>query len=142
MLFSRGRRMFSLAAALMILTALAHTLGNLAGGPPDAADAMLEAAMRVRRVALGMGMNPSAWDIQRTLVFTMSITLAALGLMNLVLAASEETHQRLMRRVAWLNFVWVGAFTFLALAYRVPPPLISGLLIEAAVLGSLLETPA
>ncbi len=136
-MWQRGRRFFSVAAILMILTALVHTAGNVAGGPPDPADTAVQAVMQTRKLALGMGMAPSVWDIYRTLIFTMSVTLTALGAVNLLLAADAST--RLLRRVAWLNFLWVGGFTLLNLAYRVPPPLISGVLIEIAVLGSLLE---
>lgn len=132
--------MFTVAAILMILTALAHTAGNLASGPVDPADAAVEAAMQARKIPLGMGMAPSLWDVYRTLVFTMSITLIALGVMNLIVVASADVPGALLRRIAWLNFVWAGAFTLLSLAYRIPPPLISGVAIELAVLGSLMGT--
>ncbi len=121
----------------MILTAVAHIAGNLGGGPPDPADAAVQAAMQARKVAFGVGMNPSYWDIFRTLAFAMGIMQAALGAINLLLAADGST--RLLRRVAWFNFAWVGAFTLLSLAYRIPPPLSFGVLMEIAVLGSLME---
>lgn len=47
-----GRRLFSTADVLMILTALAHTAGNLAPGG-DAAEQVLLVAMRNHRILLG-----------------------------------------------------------------------------------------
>src|SRR6185369_7371921 len=80
-----GRRLFSTAALLMILTAAAHTAGNLASGPEDPAERQVFAAMDGLRFPLGMGMNPSLRDVYWELVFTMSITFAAIGVINLVI---------------------------------------------------------
>jgi hypothetical protein len=49
---------------------------------------LTEAAMESFRLDLGMGMNPSVKDNYKSLTFTMSITLAALGFINLVVAGS------------------------------------------------------
>jgi hypothetical protein len=132
-----GRRLFSTAAILMILTAAAHTAGNLIPGDPDPAEQTVFAAMNAFHEPLGMGMNPSMHDIYSMLVFTMSITFSALGIMNLLLAASSQVPDALLRRASWVNAIWVGAFTLLAWKYRIPPPLISGALIETMVLGAL-----
>jgi hypothetical protein len=135
-----GRRLFSTAAILMILTAAAHTAGNLASGPEDPAERQVFAAMDSLRVPLGMGMNPSVRDIYWDLVFTMSITFAALGVINLVVASSPDSTDRLLRRVGWVNALWVGVFLILCWAYRIPPPLISAVVIEAFVLAALIMT--
>lgn len=132
-----GRRLHTTAAILMLLTALAHTLGSLSAEPSNDAERKLMAAMQGYRIPLGMGMNPSQWDIFRGLSLTMSITLAALAAVNLAIAADADASGRLLRKIGWINAVWVGAFTALYAVLEVPPPLISGLLIEAAVLGSL-----
>jgi hypothetical protein len=42
------------------------------------------------RIPMGLGMNPSMSDINSLLVFTMSITFTALGLINLLLAGTPE----------------------------------------------------
>ena len=70
-------------------------------------------------------MPPSLMDIYWILVFTMSITFAALGVVNLVLAANPNASLRLLRSVSLVNALWVGAFLILAWSYRVPPAFIS-----------------
>ena len=133
-----GRRLFSTAALLMILTSIAHTLGNIASRPETGAEDRVIAEMSRLRLPLGMGMNPSLMDIHWALVFGISVTFAALGAINLVLASGADTPERLLRRASWVNALWVGAFTIVAWAYRVPPPLIFGVLIEAFVLADLI----
>ena len=127
-----------MAAVLMLLTAAAHTMGALSPWPDGPAERQLLAAMRGYVTEMGMGMSPSVLDIYKDLSFTMSITLGALGLMNLVLAASRDATEGLLQRVGVVNAVWVGAFLALNLVYRIPPPLICAVLIEAFVLGALL----
>jgi hypothetical protein len=133
-----GRRLFSAAAVLMILTAVAHTAGNLTSRPETAAEQSVFAAMNGYHVPLGLGMNPSIYDIYWILVMTMSITFVALGWINLLLAASPDISGRVLRRVSWANAVWVGAFLILAWVYRAPPALIPAAIIEVVVIGSLL----
>jgi hypothetical protein len=132
-----GRRLFSTAAILMILTAAAHTAGNLQSRTNGPAEQRLIDTMNGYRIPMGLGMNPSMSDINSLLVFTMSITFTALGLINLLLAGTPETSARLLRRVAWANALWVGAFLILSWIYRIPPPLISAAVIELFVLASL-----
>jgi hypothetical protein len=134
-----GRRMFSTAALLMILTAAAHTAGNLASSPENPEEQKLFAAMSAFHEALGMGMNPSMQDIYWTLVFTMSITFAALGAINLSLAASADVSDGVLRRVSWVNLLWVGVFLVLSWKHQIPPPLISAVVIEFFVVASLLR---
>ena len=54
----------------------------------------LRGAMEEFKLDLGMGMKPSAQNILKSLTFTMGITLAALGLIKLVLAGSAATPGR------------------------------------------------
>lgn len=137
-MWKRGRRLFSTAAVLMVLTSLAHTAGNLAPHAEDPAEKRLFSEMSSFRVPLGMGMSPSVEDIYWDLVFTMSITFAALGVLNLLIAASEDATDRLLRRVALFNAIWVGAFLLLSWRYQIPPALISAAVIEAVTIASLL----
>ena len=134
-----GRRIFSSAAILMLLLAAAHTAGNLAGGPLEPREEKLFADMAALRTPLGMGMSPSMKDIYFYLGWTASITVGALGLINLSLAAISETPDRVLRCVSWVNAVWVGAFLILSWVYRIPPPLISLVVIETVVVASLLK---
>jgi len=135
-----GRRLFSTAAFLMILTSIAHTLGIVASKPETAAEARVIAEMSGLRLPMGMGMIPSLMDVYWAFAFSMSVTFAALGVINLVLAAGAETPARLLRRAGWVNALWVAAFMIVGWAYRVPPPLIFGALIEAFVLAGLIAT--
>ena len=141
-MWKKGRRFFSAAAILMVLTALVHTAGNLASKPETTAELRLFTEMSDFRLPL-MGMNPSMQDILKDLTYIMSVTFAALGLINLLLAASSETSAILLRHISWINLLWVGAFLILNWGYRIPPALISGIVIEAAVIASLLaDRPA
>ncbi len=137
-----GRRLFSTAAVFMILTAVAHTAGNLLTSAPDPAQQTLFTAMSGFHVPLGLGMSPSVEDIYWELVFTMSIAFAAIGLLNLVAAGTRSVPDDLLRRFSWVNVVWVGAFIILSYRYQIPPSLISGGIIELLVLASLLVPSA
>jgi hypothetical protein len=140
-IWQRGRRLFTTAAILMILTAIAHTMGNLFPPPQGPPEQQLFAAMDAYRAPLGLGMTPSMHDIYTTIVFTMSITFAALGVMNLVIAASSESSATLLRRVTWVNALWVGAFLILTWVCQVPPPLICAVIIEAVIVLGLILRP-
>jgi len=138
--FRRGRRLFSLAAVLLIVVAAAHTAGHapmlFAGGPLPG----VLGAMAAEREPLGMGMDPSMLDIHLSLVLTMSVTFVALGLVNLVVAGAADTSATTLRRLAWLDVAWVGALVALYAYYRIPPPLISTALVELVLLASLFVT--
>jgi len=135
-LWRPGRWLFTVAASLMIVTAALHTLGNLSPGPEAGALKVLFTDMGSYHFPLGLGMTPSLLDIYWTLVFTMSITFAALGSLNLLIAASPDVTDDLLRRLTWVNILWVGALLMLSIAYRIPPPLISAVVIEAVLLAS------
>jgi len=137
-MWKRGRRLFTTAAILMVLTAAGHTIGNVAPIPQGPAEQKVFAAMDEYRQPMGFGMVPSMHDIYWTLVFTMSITFAALGLMNLVVAATRETPTGLLRRLTWVNAIWVGAFMLVGWHYRVPPPFISAAILEAVIVLDLI----
>jgi hypothetical protein len=136
-----SRRLLSIAAVLMLLTALLHTIGNLtANGDPGVIN--VENIMRNFRFTFGMGMNPSMFDVFMALVLIMTVTFIALGVLNLALAAAREMPDRLLRRIIWINLLWVAAFTALCWFYRIPPPLISGIVIELPLIAALLvKTP-
>lgn len=131
------RRLLTIASVLMLLTTLAHTVGNLipTSDPPQMA---LENTMRAFRFDAGMAMHPSMLDVHMTLVLTMSITFGALGVLNLILASARDLTDRLLARLLWTNIIWIGAFIGLCAFYRVPPPLISGVLIEIPLVAALL----
>jgi hypothetical protein len=120
-MFRSGRRFFSIAATLMILTAVPHTLGFLSGPPPEWKSVL----------ALNAELRAVFW----TLVFTMSITFAALGAINLLIAAVAD--DRVIRLMNWANFAWVAAFGLLSLHYWVAPPMISAAVIEVFVLAAI-----
>ena len=86
----------------------------------------------------GMGMKPSMLDIHMVLVLVMSITFAALGVLNLLLALAPDLPDRLVGRLVWVNLIWVAVFTGLCAYYQIPPPLISGVVIELPLIAALL----
>jgi hypothetical protein len=137
-----GRRLFTTAALLMLLTAFAHTAGNMSHQALTAEEAQVFSAMAALRLAMGSGMNPSLLDLYWDLIWTMSVTFAALGVINLVAAASADVPDRVLRRIAIVNFLWVGVFLVLGWNYKIPPPLISAAIIEVFVAASLLPSKA
>ena len=125
-MFAPGRRWFTIASITTVLVSIAHTLGNTLGGTPtDAAYVSLDAAMRAYTVPLGMGMNPSVWNIYQSLVFTMSLCLAGMGALGLALAGSADATPRLLARAAVVFAVTSAALTVLFYVDQIPPGLIS-----------------
>jgi hypothetical protein len=107
-MWNRGRRLFSTAGILMLLTAMAHALGNLSYQPSNAAEENLMADMAEFHAPLGLGMSPSVKDIYFCLGWAVSLLMATLGVMNLLLAAIPETPVSVLRRVSIWNAIWVG----------------------------------
>jgi hypothetical protein len=134
-----GRRAFTSAAILMMLMAAGHTAGFLAAGPSNAVEEKLFADMGALLNPLGLGMSPSVKDIYFSLAFTLGVVFAALGAMNLMLAAIPETPIRVLRAAGWINALWVAGFLVLNWVYRVPPPLIFGAIVGIAVAVSLID---
>jgi hypothetical protein len=89
-----GRRLFTCAAILMVLMAVAHTAGFLAEAPSNPVEQKLFADMGALLNPLGLGMSPSVKDIYFGLAFSLGVAVAGLGVMNLVLAAIPETPER------------------------------------------------
>ena len=124
-MFMRGRRLFTIASFATILVSALHTIGNLNTTPADTGQAAVQHLMRGYTIPLGMGMAPSIWDIHRLLVFTMTLTLVALGALGLVLAADRQAPAGLLRRVAVVLTLSSAALAVICFVYQVPPPLIS-----------------
>lgn len=135
-----GRRMFTIACILILMTAVLHTIGNLRPRSMGEAQNKVIDAMQSSRLPMGMGMEPSFYDILRTLTFTMSVTFVALGVTGLMLTASKSISSGVIRNVTWFYLIWNGAFTFLCYYYRVPPPLICGVMIELALIVALISS--
>jgi hypothetical protein len=131
--FSSDRRRLTIASLMMLLGAALHTVGNLAS-PPDAGLIDMRASMQNFHIALGLGMSPSMWDIQRTLVFTMSICVAAIAWLGLAVAANTSSPPSLIATVSRIGLVVSGALTVLCAYYQVPPPLITFAVITACYL--------
>lgn len=126
LMFRAGRRLFSIAAILMIVMAAAHTLG-FAGNA---------AKFRQSLAPVGPEIQGAFW----ALAWGMSIIFSAIGLLNLVVAASDAS-ARLLRALRWTNLVWMVAFTILCLAYTVIPPLILGIVVDVIIVADLILEP-
>ena len=139
-MFRAGRRFFSAASLTLIVVAGLHTLGHFSP-QEDPALKQLMGAMDAFRLPLGMGMTPSVRDIFRSLSLTMTVTFVALGLQNLVVAASRDATARLIRGLTVIDVVAMGALVALYAFYRVPPPLVSLVVVEALFVLSLALPP-
>src|SRR5262245_6548632 len=136
-MFRRGRRLFSIASILLTLTAAAHTLGQFQPAPQTPEFANLKSTMEAYTFDMGMGMRPSVIAILDSLSLTMSITLFLLGLQNLLVAMVDESG-KMIRRFALVNIIGVGALIALYWYYRIPPPLISFVIVEIVFLLAIL----
>jgi hypothetical protein len=133
----RQRRLLIVTAVLMLLCAAAHTAGNMVP-PTDPTEIELFRTMAAVHIPAGLGMTPSMLDVLYTLVLVMTLTFVALGVLNLVLAMAPDMTPRLLRRIILINAIWVAAFIALSAFYRIPPPLISGVVIEIPLLIALI----
>jgi hypothetical protein len=125
-IFPPGRRWFVAASWATVLVSLLHTLGNTLPPPPtDAAYVTLESTMRGYRIPLGLGMVPSMWDISHSLVFTMSICLAAMGVLGILLGTSRDATHLLLRPAAVVLTLASAALTALFFRYQITPALVS-----------------
>jgi hypothetical protein len=136
-MFRRGRRLFSTASILLILTAVLHTIGSNQPPPQTPEYANLESAMRACHIDMGMGMRPSMFGIFQDFSLTMSVTLLLLGSQNLLVAMADESG-KMIRRFAWVNILGFAALTALGWRYRIPPPLISFAVVEIVFLLAVL----
>ena len=134
----RGRGLSGVAGVLLILSAVAHTIGHLPllRGAERSGSIV---AMDADRAPLGLGMAPSMLDAHLALVLTMSVTFGALGVVTLLVALSD-VDSRLHRRIVWVDAICVGILVVVYAYYRIPPPLISTVLIEAALLAALFRS--
>lgn len=138
-IFKPGNRLFATAAILMIVVAMLHTIGHFAPAPvDDTALHAVMAAMRSYQFDLGLGMRPNFMDVFQSLSLTMSISLLFLGLQNLITLAFAGENSKLVQRLTLLNLIGVGALAILNAIYRLPPPLISFVVVEVILLLSLL----
>jgi hypothetical protein len=132
-----ARRLLQISAILMLLSAVLHTVGNLSP-PTDPVLIKLEAAMNGYTFDTGLSMHPSMRDFHMALALGMTITFAALGILNLVLA-SPAIPGTLLRRIVRINAAWVAAFIALCLYYKVAPPLILGIVIEIPLVAAMFK---
>jgi hypothetical protein len=132
-MFRSGRRSFTIAGILMLLLAAAHTLGFFGPHAMTPAETTLFAAMDSLKEDMG-SMKPSIKDVYYCLALAMTVLYVALGTIMLVLSASNEVSDAILRRISWINLLWVTAFTVVGYHYQIPPPFISGIILDVAVL--------
>jgi len=135
-MFRQGRRLFTAASLGLIVVALMHSLGHFSPEPDDLGFKAVRGAMRSYHLGLGLGMQPSLHDVFSSLSLTMSVTLLLLGVLNLLVARSDEGG-RMVRAAAAASVIGVGVLVGIFLYYRIPPPLIALGIVEALFVLSL-----
>ena len=125
-----GRGWFIAATVLLGITGALHTIGQFGPEPPELHTALM--AAREAHLPMGLGMSPSLMDILSDLAFTMSITFFALTAVNLILAFHADATTALRRTAAGVSVAWLLAFDVLCYVYRIPPPLVSGIVVTIA----------
>jgi hypothetical protein len=140
-IFPAGRRWFISASWATVLVSLLHTAGNTLSSPPsDAAYTTLESTMRGYRIPLGLGMVPSMWQINQSLVFTMSICLATMGVLGIVLATSRDTTSRLLRPAAIVLTLASAGLTALFFKYQITPAFVSMVVVTILFVVAIAES--
>jgi hypothetical protein len=140
-LWRRGRRLFSTASVVIIVTATAHTFGFFSR-PGSDEERRLLAGLQGYALPPGLGMSPTLLSIFRNLGATMSITFAAIATLNLILANSDDFQDALMRKLKWVNAAWVGAFLLASAIWPFQPPFICAMVIELLLMASLMGEPS
>jgi hypothetical protein len=120
--------------------AAAHNTGFLLAKSSGPEDDKVMTAMKGFHNELGMGMSPSTYDLFLALAYSMTVLMVGLGATGLVLSADRSVSSSVIRTVTWLYILWVAAFTLVGYYYRVPPPLISGVLIELALIAAVIPS--
>lgn len=123
-IFRPGRRLLTAGSIVLLLEAVAHTVGALSPLPDDPAISALVDALKTTTSPMGLGMEPSAWDIQRGLVFTMTVLLVLMGLLGLLLPSAAPENRGVYRRTAGLLCTANLALLALWWVYQLPPPLV------------------
>lgn len=142
-IFRRDRVFLTVASFALLLEAVAHTFGAFSALPDDPAVQELAAAMRELRTPLGLGMEPSAWDINRSLALAMTVMLLLMGAVGLGMPAAAPDDPRVTRRSAVILLLANLALLATWIAYRVPPPLLfQAVLTPILLLAVLRVTPA
>ena len=134
-----GRRLYFSASIGMILVAGLHTLGQFVPPPPTGELTTVRGMMRAVRIDMGLGMRPSMYDVHRSLAFTMSVTLAAIGAFGVIIARAEDSSGRLLRQAIVLSTFATGILVALFAAYRIAPPLMTIAVVEALFLAALVR---
>lgn len=115
--FRPGRRSFGVAAAAMLAGAALQAWSAMRLlGSIDPATTRVVGAMAGLRAPSEFGMYPSLLDRHVALAGMTALSFAALGTLNLFIAASGSTHTRLLRRLAIVNLAWavlVGGVCYL-----------------------------
>jgi hypothetical protein len=140
-MFPAGRRWFVAASWTTVLVSLLHTAGNtLPPPPPDPAYTTLESTMRGYHIPLGLGMVPSMWDVNQSLVFTMSICLAAMGLLGIVLGTSRDTTSRVLRPASIVLSLASASLTVMFFRYQITPALVSMAVVTVLFVVAIVES--
>jgi hypothetical protein len=129
--------MFTVACFLILLMAAAHNTGFLMAKSSGPEEDKVLAAMKDFHNDMGMGMSPSNYDLFLALAFSMTVLMVGLGVTGLVVSASRSVSSEVIRTLSWIYLAWVAVFTIIGYYYRVPPPVISGVVVGLALLVGL-----
>lgn len=137
-IFRKGNRLLAIASLILLLEAVAHTVGTLSPLPDDPDVQALAQTMREVRMPLGLGMEPSAWDIQRGLGLTMSVTLVLMGVLGIAIPVAAPDNRRAYRVTAAALCAANLAMLAIWWRYQVAPPLLFQAALTPLLLGAAL----
>jgi hypothetical protein len=117
-MFVRGRRLFTATSIATIVLSLLHIFGTSQPVPPSI-DPIAQ-AMQNTSIDMGFGMAPSMWDMHQAITYTMGITIAMLGALGLIFAATTDISHKVLTRTAAVfttGFILLAALFYV---YRLP----------------------
>ena len=138
-MFRKGTRLLSIAAVILVLEAVLHTMGSFAPPPDDATLLALIESMRGVRLPVGLGMEPSIFDIQRALALALTALFLLMAAVGIALPAAAPGSRRVYRTTVALLLAANVVLLALWWSYRIAPPLlfqtVLSLLLLAALFG-------
>jgi hypothetical protein len=135
--FKKGNRLFSIATLTLLLVAGLHTMG-IFRQPSAPEEIQLVENMKHYRFE-GMGMSWSIHDVFISIALTMTIFLVFISLVNFYIIYAVPS--RVVRRhITLLDAVFMWILVVLYAAFRIPPPLVSFVLLGILFTASFLLT--
>lgn len=118
-MFGKGRRLFSIASAALVVAGCLLVVVQLQPAPADLAISALHAAMRAYEIDLGFSPAP-VMSLFESFGLGTGVLLAWVGLMNLAVAHHVPVGDRLIRTICTLDIVGGWLLVWVCVTFDLP----------------------